>query len=551
MGVTENSITCYDKLPFFIDEVSFNQWLDDMEKVNKIRALKLMLSTMQLLRKAELPLLSRYVFLQKLSPVVEQICEELRKTYIRNPFPFSKEDKLKLELSVCCARECVRNYSLFCKDSNFSVFTQQQKAQTLFNAIAALNQVHLYKSLVYEKPEKGFWSSCYFFYLFARQHNVVDCVISGQMTRFIDGFKQLLLFELSNTQQFTAEEIVVVFAMLKQVSEEAELLTKVPEKKYRGVPSFNLRKDEPPSISRTEEQQQQQSKLVYISSLKVIKRLLGALSEKQLPVACNKAMLLRLIKTLTMNQQRKTDRELASGEFFAVIGFDAITAFIIDNKKKRGAVKPIPEDLEGVTLDEIFKAKDSVNRITVDDFKNEHQASFAIVDEVGEVGDNIQSSDIWGSEPEQSEQQQQGKESVENENAELLDQSSSGFRLCLKDKMAVVKVGDIVGLIISEIIVITVIRRIIQVQNQQTEVGVERLGGFSELLHIFNTNSKSAVWVLYLNSNEVSESVIIKSNDYHNEAYLFADNDGKVTKYRVEKQLNASAMIRHLKVSQC
>jgi hypothetical protein len=254
-----------------------------------------------------------------------------------------------------------------------------------------------------------------------------------------------------------------------------------------------------------------------------------------------------------MNQQRKTDRELASGEFFAVIGFDEIEAFILDNKKKQAGYfeRAIDDDLGGLKSTSIQKVDDGRLRLPSEEFKNELQANFAIAiaDDIGGIG-KINSSDIWGaSEDELLAQEQQAQKPVEN--AEFLDKSTSGFQLCLKDEKLAIKVGDIIGLIMPETLVITVVRRIIQALESETLVGVETLGDFSDLLHIINTDSKGAIWVLYLNSNEETESIVIKTTDFNNEAYLFADNNEKITKYRVEKQLNASAMMKHLKVSQC
>ncbi|MCF6253066.1 MAG: hypothetical protein L3J75_17635 [Methylococcaceae bacterium] len=189
------------------------------------------------------------------------------------------------------------------------------------------------------------------------------------------------------------------------------------------------------------------------------------------------------------------------------------------------------------------------HRLTIDDFRNDKQANFAIIS--GDIGgiDEVTNTEIWGSQNQLLEEQEQNKKPVEN--AEFLDKSTTGFQLCLKDEKLAIKVGDIVGLIMPETLVITVVRRIIQALETETLVGVETLGDFSDLLHIINTDNKGAIWVLYLNSNEETESIVIKTTDFNNEAYLFADNNEKITKYRVEKQLNASAMMRHLKVSQC
>jgi len=552
-STTEDPIAIFNKLPFAVDENSFNQWFRDLDKANKAQTFKLLFSTLHVMAKEDMPARSRFLFVQKLSLLSGKISEELQQTYKRKHFPFSREDRLTLELSARCAMEISRNYAQLCDDYDFkanNLFTRQQKAFILFDAIQAQTKVLLYRSLIYEKPKKGFWHSCYLFYLSAKKNDVINLAIEGKRSSFINKFKQLLMFELSNVQQFTTEEILAVFRLLNNVSDQVCLLTKVPEKKYKGVPSLDLRKDEPPALVDREDEQGQPY-IFYISAISAIKRLIEALSNKKIPADCNKSMFLRLIKTLSMNQQRKTDRELASGELFAVIGFDEIEAFIIDNKKKAdGYIDKVPDDdMGGLKSDLIQKVDVGSHRLTIDDFRNDKQANFAIIS--GDIGgiDEVTNTEIWGSQNQLLEEQEQNKKPVEN--AEFLDKSTTGFQLCLKDEKLAIKVGDIVGLIMPETLVITVVRRIIQALETETLVGVETLGDFSDLLHIINTDNKGAIWVLYLNSNEETESIVIKTTDFNNEAYLFADNNEKITKYRVEKQLNASAMMKHLKVSQC
>ncbi|MCK5190706.1 MAG: hypothetical protein KAR12_11695, partial [Methylococcales bacterium] len=261
------------KLPFSIDKTSFIAWMSDLDLENKDETLKRLSITLRVLKQELIKAEDRLFFLLKLSELVEQLSQQLEERYKNSCFPFSEQNNNKLKLLVSCEMEMAKNYVLLCEDKDFmfsDVFTQQQKALVIYSGIKSQAKVLLYQSLLYQKPDEGFWRLCYLFFLFAKQNKVLDFELEAHDSCFMSVFKQILLFELSNIRQFNTEELLSVFQVLNMLSGQAEVLNKAPDKKFKGIPCFNLRVDAPPSLLK-EDAQQESSYLFYISSLNVIK----------------------------------------------------------------------------------------------------------------------------------------------------------------------------------------------------------------------------------------------------------------------------------------
>ena len=420
------------------------------------------------------------------------------------------------------------------------VFTQQQKALVIYYGIRAQVNVLFYQSLLYQKPDKGFWNLCFLFYLFAKQNNVLDVKLKSNNVYFFSRFKQILLFGLINVRQFNTEELFAVFHLLKKFSDQVELLSKVPDKKFRGIPCINLRVDAPPSLLK-EGAQQEQPYLFYISSLNVIKQLVELSEHKNTLEVFNKSTLLRLIKSLTMNYQRNSEREITDDRLFACIGFDKVKAYVLETEKTRqekekhesGEIRDLNFNIQEIETDrgmfDYFRAERAERAVDLD--------LSCLTDSV--VMEDFKSSDIW---PEKEKQaKQEPKKQVIN--TELIDKSSTGFRLRLN--AVTTKVGDIIGVTIFDNLVITVVRRIIKSHRNDLQVGVEVLGFDPKILHIAGIWNKKLITALYLKGDDEVESIIIGTNDFKNEDYIFTD---KLARFKVEKQLYMSSTIKHLKV---
>jgi len=535
-------------LPFSVDAKSFSVWLNKLEKEDKLHALQVLADTLNKLKKMPIPADLRGIFLEKVSLWIQPMFKQLQNNLAGSFFPFSENNNLIINLLQNCAFEISENYALICKDDSFKaslLFSSAQKASILIYAMQAMSAVQFYKSILYKQQSKGFWGLCFLFYLFAKQNEVLEIVSSGQKTSFIKLFKQLLIFQMSNTQQFNTEDLYTIFNLLGNLSEKIDLLPMVPEKRINSVPCINLRVDAPPAVSK-DVIGKTSPYLFYISTLNVIKQLFDLSANNKRISYSDKVMVLRLIKTLTMNQHRKNERKLADNEIFAEIGFDKFTQFLLHKEsllQTKGVVSYEVRDLDIVeTVDK--NAKDNLFGYNAD-----LDASLSLAkDPYEEDPTQVHRKDIW--KPKEKKLKLDDVGVGKDINATLIDQSEYGFCVRLKEKGLTTKVGDIIHLIIHPTSIVTVVRRIISNDEIEVVVGVEVLGYDAELLHVMDIEHQESKSASILVNIEGEKSIIIKADDYKNEEFLYIDKDDKVLQYRVEKILDSStSTIKNLKVS--
>jgi len=535
-------------LPFSVDEKSFSIWLSQAVKQGDVELLQLQADTLNKLKKTAIPTDIRAAFLEKIENLIFKVSKQLQKSYIDSYFPFSEDDTLKIKLSMRCAFEMAENYALVCKDPGFklkTIFTQEQKAIILLNSIQAMSNILLYKAVLYERAGKGFWSLCYLFYLFAKKNDVLQLKPSHCQAGFIEIFKQLIVLELSNTQQFNTKEIYTVFNLLSSLTEQVKLLPSVPEKMLHSVPCINLRSDKPPSIFK-DKIAEEPAHIFYISNLNLVKQLFAlSANKKNLPYQ-DKILILRLIKALARKQSRKNERRLADNELQAEVGLDKALEFLLHQESLSKTKGVIQYEARELTVEqELLKHE----RDEIYGYRTEFDASLSLAkEEADDVVEYLDNSDIW---KEEEKKQVVIEKDQSDSNANLIDQSKFGFCLKLKEKGVVTKVGAIVRLFIHSVSVMTVIRRIIARDREGVIIGVEVLGYDAELLHIMDIDNKGPRMACIIVNIEGVESIIIKADEFQNEDYLYVDRNEKILRYKIEKVLDSStSMIKHLKVSQ-
>ncbi len=542
---TESDQLPSQPLPFSIDERSFFIWLGQVEKQDELELLQLLTGVLNQLKQSKIPADIRSVFLGKLSVLVFKISTQLQKTYLDSYFPFSVDDTLKIDLSMRCAFEMAENYALICKDTSFklkAIFSSEQKSKILLNSIQAMSKILLYKAIIYEKPGKGFWSLCFLFYLFAKQNEVLELTSSQWQVTFINVFKQLVVFELSNTQQFNTKEIYTIYNLLNNLSEQVRLLPTVPEKMIHSVPCFNLRVDAAPAVSNNK-QAAETSYQFYISSLNLVKQLFDLSAHKKNCSYSDKVLIFRLIKTLTVKHVRKNERKLADNELLAEVGYDKFVDFLLHKESLLKTKGVISYEIRDLSIDEAIEKNE---RDEVFGLRTELDASLSLAVNSEDVVEDIDNADIWGTKQKKKEEV---KDDDSDTNANLIDQSKLGFCLKLKEKGVVTKVGDVIHLFICSVSVVAIIRRIISTDGQGVVVGVEVLGYNAELLHIMDIDNKGPRMACILVNIDGVESIVIKADDFLNEEHLYVDRNEKILRYKIEKILDSStSMVKHLKV---
>ncbi len=538
--------TLKNNLPFSIDQQSISAWLNRLHTNDHIGTLQVLSHTLESLKKTAIPVETRAFFLKKISVLVFRQTEELQKSYLKSYFPFSSSDRLKLKLAADCALGIADNYALVCEDPSFktkSPFSFQQKAFILVDAIQALANVLLYKAILYEKPGEGFWTLCYLFYLIAKQNRALTLTPNKKTTNFIKVFKCLFVFELSHTQQFTTEEIHIVFTLLLSMSKYVDLLPLIPENKMDKTPCINLRADTPPSASHLSISKKSPH-LFYVSSLNLINQLFELFSHKKNISYPNRLIVLRLIKTLSKNHKRKENRVFADSELFADVGFDKYSELLLHKETASSDSRFISSEFLNLSLDSQLEQQ---YKNSLSGRKNMQQSSLSLAWRAEDnTIDYIEDTDIW------SAKKVNIKKESSDTNAILIDQSDFGFCIGLKGGHSITKVGEIINLQRPPSSIVTVVRRIIpsSSKNYDVIVGVEILGYDAKLLHVVDAETGGSKPACILQDKKGLRSIVIKADEYQGEKYLFANRYEKTFRYKVEKILKSStSTIKHLKVS--
>ncbi len=538
-------------LPFSIDEQSFQQWIDNLDLNHEIESLESLSSTLQALNHILMPPKTRYFFLHKIATLIEKFFQQLQLNYKNSFFPFSEIETQKIELSTLCSLEIVNICALFCNDrtiNNNKTFTEQQLALIIYRGIYFQTQVIFFKSMLYKNFEQGFWHVSFMFYLYAKQNNILDLKLKNQTACFINTFKHLLVFELSNPHCLNTDEIIAVFQLLKNLSSKVEIISRTPEKQLKNIPFIDLISDAPPSFLNNDDSQVQ-TYHYYISSLKIIKNLHQLSLKKTNPADYTKTFLEKLINTLRFNQQRSNERNQITDQIDIVTGFDKIINFLQTIPESGYSAPKKNQELQfNFNIDEKNYSESTENIRSVSQahtaFTSQNENNVAPLENLKK----IESTDIWNTIESEPEPQKTTHKNI-SATVKLFDKSETGFRISIIDTNVATKVGDLIGIINEDVIVITIVRRILQIDRHESHFGVELLGNNVDFLKLINTGNESATMGIYLKNSDAVRNIILKSSVFQNEAFLFSNNNDKIVRHQVESQINLSPTLTLLTVS--
>jgi hypothetical protein len=328
-------------LPFSIDEMDFSVWLNTLANVDDVAKCQKILQVLQTLNNAYPPERNlikgrtRLFFLEKLGSVL------LSATAMLTLFPSLPETSSELELtandiershiSVWSTLELGNAYSLLSQESYFKkkdYYSTEEKSIILENGIQAMGRGLLFIHQTYTKPYANFWQKCFLLYRTAQLNRLTESEFNLNARAIDNAFKRVLVFALSNTNQFSPSEMRTIFDLLGQYAEHTGLLKSVPQKKFKGIPSIQLKGNAPPEMFDEKSDSHDPDRL-YIATVTVASKILEATYDKRTRhIPTDRLMLLRLARTLTLNEQRKDPRETAKGNHLGTMGFDNIIEFL-------------------------------------------------------------------------------------------------------------------------------------------------------------------------------------------------------------------------------
>ncbi|MEQ1486259.1 hypothetical protein [Methyloglobulus sp.] len=540
-------------LPFAIDEMDFAVWLtaltnaDDMTKCQKILQVLQTLNNSYPPERSLIPGRTRLFFLEKLGTALTTATTML--TVFPNIADTSSDstaanDMARSEISTWSILELANAYSLLSQEDWFKkddYYSTQEKTLILSNGIQAMGRGLLYIYQTYTKPYVYFWHKCFQFYRLAQLYRLTDGDFNPNALIIDNAFKRVLVFSLSNTNQFSPSEMRTIYELLGHYAGYTSLLKSVPKKKFKGIPSIHLKGNGPPVVSGDDDNLNPDR--LYIATVTVASKILEATNDRRTHyVPTDRLMLLRLAKTLMLSEQRKDPRESAQSDCLGIMGFDNIIEFLLHKKTEKpnitipaGSYDPSRpgelRDLDFEISNTGSKAVDANEKTTP---IKAAPVAFQVVEFTG-------SSDIWRS----------GQQSNKEFNMRVVDKSAKGFGLLWTDTLVKPKVGSIVG-ILNKTMTVGMIRWLAQSKETGMFMGVELLGRTATTVKITNPGyPDDEVSAIYLAGDDVtkqSESLIFINKGFQPSEFVFLNKNHKSIRYRLTKQLHITSFINHVEV---
>jgi hypothetical protein len=533
-------------LPFIIDEMAFSEWLKTLTKEGEITKCLKILQVLQALNndypptRNLIPGRTRLFFLEKMGLML--IAATTMLTALPNTSDSLSEspdnESVRNDLSVWSTLELADGYALFCQDDAFKgdeYYTIEEKTSILSNGIQAMGRSLLYIFQTYTKPVTNFWHRCFQFYRHAQLNRLTDSEFNPGARTIDNAFKRVLVFALSNTNQFSPSEMRTIYDLLGLYAENTGLLKSVPQKKFKGIPSIHLRGNSPPLISNENSENPDPDRL-YIATVIVASNILEATYDKRTHyVPTDRLMLLRLAKTLTLNEQRKDPREPAEGNHLGIMDFDNIINFLRSKEIEQqnflaqaGYFDPSrPGELRELNFE-----------ITPTDGK--HPAN--LISQPTFQVEFTDTSEIW-----KNNQQTPPHKT----NMHLVDKSPKGFGLLWTDHHVRPKVGSIIG-IMNKNLTIGLIRWLAQSKETGMFMGVELMGENASFVKVSNPGyPNNEVYAILLPGREATKqptSLILMNKDFRPNEFIFIHKNHRNARYRLTKQLHLTSFINHVEV---
>lgn len=532
-------------LPFAIDETDFSAWLATLDLDDEASSCERILQVLQTLNKTHHALASktRLFFLNKLGKTLFELADKLTSAAYTI-------EKAKAYLAIWGCSELANGYILLAEEPRFKAdgyYALSEKIQIITFGLQAMSKALLHTSQAYAKPYLYFWIKCYQLYQTAQQEKLTEDTIDPthidypNIQAIDNAFKQILVFSLSNSNQFSPQEMKLVYTLLNDYASDARFLHTVPEKKFSGIPSLNLKNDLPPAIpASTANTALEDEQTLYVATVAIASKILKHLGDKNHPLSQNeRALLARLAKTLTLNRHRKHPRERDRSKYFGIIGFDNLVSFFCQQRLEADPEVNVgqpdlehPGELRALNF-EILPHEKTLDYVVANQYNSK-----SIRQQM-----RVNPTEVWS----------RSKKLNYEANATQIDKSLAGYGLIWQDKNTEPRVGDIIGMQNANPSV-GFIRWIAQSPTSVLLFGVELLGFNPQAVKIFNAGIPEtqidAIHLVIRNKDEGPiESIIIHNDNFNLAEFIFIHYQNNMDRYRVIKQLHTTPLLRSISIT--
>ena len=257
-------------------------------------------------------------------------------------------------------------------------------------------------------------------------------------------------------------------------------------------------------------------------------------------------MLLRLAKTLTLNERRKDPREVAQGNYLGIMDFGNIVEFLRSKEIEKqnflaetGFFDPSrPGELRDLDF-EIVSTEGK--RADTKTSANPGASPNKTMPPAFQVVEFTAPTEIW----------KPSHQDHHTTNMCLVDKSAKGYGLLWTDDLIKPKVANIIG-IMHKNLTIGLIRWLVQSKETGMFMGVELLGGNATVVKVSNPGypniEVSAIFLPGVEAAKQFASLIFMNKGFRPSEFIFLNKNHKKVRYRLIKQLHLTSFVNHVEV---
>lgn len=558
-------------LPFALTEKAFNTWLKSLENSLFTENTHQILWAIQRINKSsKLTQQKKSELLIAIYKAIDSFLNPLKATLLNNALPLTQIEQLNINSIVWLYAELANGFTscLSNKSTLSSTLPLFYGLQSLIIAFTHIQGVH-------QNTYPNFWKQSYLFFSRANKLETQDLIIEQHNihTNTVNkAFKQLLALYHADLGQFRAREIKNINDTLEKQTSLMLIERKINTKKIQQYSVFDVNSDLPPQ--HLKQFKKTETSIIYFFSayqaaIAINKTAVNAAQGSGILKAINRENILQAAKTLSFSQKRSFTRLNSQKEKQGIIGLDNIIKFLRQKSSLQAPftkVEKTPREINqfdprssggGWKLPDIdlvtegYEALDVMkNNLSDPTFINQkalsQQAKKLFTANQKKFGD----SSIWS-----ETDTEEDLSSIDIEKLLITDSSIKGYKIILHtpDIHSRVQTGDIIGIFSTNGLEIGTIRRILQLTNNNIQLGIKLLSLESELAFIALSEHKSIyTWTLFLpgiKALNTPDSLIFNNSQFQTGQYVELHRaDTPSHTYHLNKTLNLSSAAVHVEL---
>lgn len=436
-----------------------------------------------------------------------------------------------------------------------SIAGKEEKTACLYRGLWALGRAYLHIAAVYCNPPDEFWLTCYRGYTAAARQGLLDIEVADENKRQVtinQLFKLLLVFNLCDLRQFRPREMRRVFHFLQQFSDQLTLYSGIEEGPGKGLFAVNLREDMPPLDVAKHPELLHEPGCLFFFPARLAKNIFQALQQERGQTgqlkALNKAVLMRMIKTLGQTQSRKFQRIKEERQFRGIIGFDNIRDFLHKETEKPAVKKAVPPrpgrpyqydtsqfDIVAEGDEVVFQMGEHLRK----KFGNDERINKILAASGGLSGP----INVWDN-------KNHGKRAtdIDINGFDVVNSSAKGYGIAINNRQAKVKVGDLFAIVEEDATAgmeLAIIRHIRRLFGDQLYLGVELIGLAQEGVLMQGVGEQvkqtKAIFLPAIKALQQPDTLIYSSPEFNSGEFVNIKKGNQQIRCRLNKLLNSTS----------